>query len=267
MSRMTAALVLLCCVATFLLGSHLYTLILICLICIGIVHALRSFTAICAQPQFHIPIDTAMKFGPVVLGAAGLASATYVIGIAFRDDPSNFGHILSVLSFVYAVAYGFCLLAGIVDCMAISACLKMLLARGNSPYGQVLSNPLVKAASLTALGFTMTTAGIAAVNNTIMADMAIATERAGLAPSSHGSTEAKDRLGEESSLYVATAMQTFTPGNVCKGLSGEDRIALLPDGRALVRPAITGHPSEWIKETRWPLAAVYLTRCQPADLG
>jgi hypothetical protein len=252
-----ATLQLLCCVAALLFGWRLFIAVLIC---IGTLHAMRSLASLCALPWF----PTLIGFVPAILFGLGTVSAITVSEITFPDDPNNLPLVLSILTAVYATTYGFCLFAGLVDCMAIgaaAACLKSLLVAKSAQSSQMVSNPLLKAVSLASLGVALTVAGNTAVQLTIMRDLKVATTVAELARTSGGPMAGNDRIGEDSWLDVATAVQTRTPGNVCAGLSEQDRISMLPNGRALVRRAVTRHPSEWRTEIRWPLTEVYVTRC------
>lgn len=268
MPRKTPTVQLVCCAAALLFGLALLTLIYFLLICVGALYAFRSFAFLYVRTWF------AAMFGlvPAILVGLGTVSAITVTGMAYTGDPNSLPLILSVLTAVYATTYGVCLLAGFAHCLAISAaaaCLKQRSVATDLKLGKMLSsprssrmfsNPLVRMASLASLGVGLTATAVSAVQLTIVYDLKVATELVRAHDSSQPATAMDDRFGEDSLLNLATAIQTRIPGNVCAGLSEEDRIAMLPNGRALVRRAVTRH-TKWTTETRWPLAEVYVTRC------
>jgi hypothetical protein len=263
MSRLTASLQLCFSVAACFFSVVLFTPVFNCL---GVLHVARSFASLCTRPWFLVLTGIAATVGPSIFLAMGGISATAIIGIAYRYDPSKLPVILYILTVVYAASFALCLLAAIIVCMAVTAttaCLRSMFAPRTEEYDKVLTNPFLKALSLASLGFSLTMAAASTVQHTIMHDSYEAGSRIERGDVPQIANPADLAFGDDSWLALATAAQTITPGNFCAGLSEEDRVALLPDGRALVSPAITQHPDKWITITLRPLRQIYITRCIP----
>lgn len=79
-----------------------------------------------------------------------------------------------------------------------------------------------------------------------------------------GSDVVKDaRIGSDSLIDLAIVYQMRSPGSACTGLDADDRVSVLPGGRAMVSPAVT-YRTDSTSETVHPIANIYFMDCSSA---
>ena len=208
---------------------------------------------------FLLLFGTVVPLIPLVLSARWLAQTVLENGfpeLSFNDLPDA----LRILSAVYTASIGFCLLAGVIDVLALATVASSIKNAFARPSSQT-AGPLVNAGSLVLVGWLLTSNAIWAVDWTIGHDFEVAAnaaERRNLGQP----VSLRDTMSDaDSSLAAAVAWQVRQPGSMCVGLGPHDAISMLGQKRALVRRAAIFHPGPWSEIYTWPLSQIEVIDC------
>jgi hypothetical protein len=132
----------------------------------------------------------------------------------------------------------------------------------------LLTNPFVRAASICVLGYWVTNTALCCLDYAIIKDAGRAAAIAQQRSVHHrvsGTDALRDaRIGGDSFIDFAIIYQMRSPSSACAGLNADDRVSVLPGGRAMVSPAVT-YRTEWTSDTVHPVANIYFMDCSPAQ--
>jgi hypothetical protein len=263
-ARIAQTVILLAIAIGWLFGSALLMLIGCCL---GIASVARDFAKQCEKPWFAVLFGLVVPCGVSLLwGAANALGSMRIRDMFPQLSPVDLGDALNVLSIAYTISFGIGTLALAIDTMgawAVFSCFK----HRREDRARLLTNPFVRAASICVLGYWVTNVALWSLDYAIVKDAervaGIAKER-DLHHAVSGSDAVKDaRIGGDSLIDLAIMYQMRSPSSACTGLDADDRVSVLPGGRAMVSPAVT-YRTEWTSETVHPIANIYFMDCSPA---